>query len=696
MKSLKRHGARFACWLADAFRGVSACVFPFFVWLVWIGILAGGQGEDVVRRATERAALDESWSDLLALAMSSILLGLSLWYAMRSLLSVQQPGLPPPAPGRNGPAAWVPRLFGASAVAWPGAVILMALPRSPQESTAAGTADTIRAAGHLGFAVFLALALALLVLLWRRMPLLGLPHASGPRPLRRDEALPAPLLRTIFWGIALMTLCALLVLVLPLSVTRVVGSASLIALALACINVFGSFALTFLPLRKGLPLLAPWAAVFAVAISPWSDNHGPQPGSLNHRAIAAAARPGVAEAYKAWLAHRGNGNEPVYVVATEGGGIRAGYWTAAVLERLSADPDRHFAQNLFAISSVSGGSVGAGFWVAGERSRQCAAAAHPARADVATRALTTDFLSSTVGFMLFPDLMQRFVPHAFPQANRSRGLEESWERAFDTVPGKPMDQSLDELYEGCPGLPELLINATVAETGQRAVLTRLSTANFVDVFVPQSGSDPSTLHQPLAGVILHSARFPVVSPAGSVVETTQPGHPLITRLIDGGYFDNSGIVTALEVIDGMRQVQDTPPIVLVVITDAMYAECPRTAPAVYCGAPTIPPAPSPRRGPVAGTAWLNEPWPILSGLFNVRDSHVHEAISRALRTVQVAIIDRSPAPGEVAAPTGWALSRSVTELIDAEAADIARRMPVTAPPWAIPVQTKVETGGSHG
>ncbi|HEX7688074.1 MAG TPA: hypothetical protein VF453_10220, partial [Burkholderiaceae bacterium] len=106
--------------VAELVRAVSACVFPVFSLLAWFGILLAGQGEDVVRRSVERAALDDSASELIALAIASVLLGLSVWYAMRSLLSVQRPGLPPPNPGPHGPTAWLPRILGALAVAWPG------------------------------------------------------------------------------------------------------------------------------------------------------------------------------------------------------------------------------------------------------------------------------------------------------------------------------------------------------------------------------------------------------------------------------------------------------------------------------------------------------------------------------------------------------------------------------------------------
>ena len=89
-------------------------------------------------------------------------------------------------------------------------------------------------------------------------------------------------------------------------------------------------------------------------------------------------RPTVKEAALAWyeqaerLYHKDGAHQekpvPMLVIATAGGGIRAAFWTATVLERLEADLQKKkdaLLQNLiFAISGVSGGSVGAMNYVA--------------------------------------------------------------------------------------------------------------------------------------------------------------------------------------------------------------------------------------------------------------------------------------------------------------------------------------------
>ena len=65
---------------------------------------------------------------------------------------------------------------------------------------------------------------------------------------------------------------------------------------------------------------------------------------------------------------------PMLVIATAGGGIRAAFWTATVLEQLEADlqkkNDAPLQNLIFAISGVSGGSVGAMNYVAALHARE--------------------------------------------------------------------------------------------------------------------------------------------------------------------------------------------------------------------------------------------------------------------------------------------------------------------------------------
>ena len=88
-------------------------------------------------------------------------------------------------------------------------------------------------------------------------------------------------------------------------------------------------------------------------------------------------RPSIHDAALAWyeqadkLFHEGGKNKdkpvPMLIIATAGGGIRAAYWTATVLEQLQGDLEKKgqaLDKLVFAISGVSGGSVGAMDYIA--------------------------------------------------------------------------------------------------------------------------------------------------------------------------------------------------------------------------------------------------------------------------------------------------------------------------------------------
>ena len=68
---------------------------------------------------------------------------------------------------------------------------------------------------------------------------------------------------------------------------------------------------------------------------------------------------------------------------------------------------------------------------------------------------------------------------------------------------------------------------------------------------------------PLSEMVLNSARFTYVSPSGTV--RRRDGDQLPIQLVDGGYFENSGATTLLDVITALRQTHSGPNLVLRII-----------------------------------------------------------------------------------------------------------------------------------
>jgi hypothetical protein len=305
--------------------------------------------------------------------------------------------------------------------------------------------------------------------------------------------------------------------------------------------------------RRGYPVvtfLVLWATVVGAVI----ERHAVRTAAPS-AAGGPAARETVADAVTRWHAHAAQAARsdapPLVIVATAGGGLRAAYWTATVLGRLQDEaPDfRHY---LFGISGVSGGSLGAAVFVtlladgAPAPSPACGSGGKPFEC-AGQAVLAQDFLAPTAASMLFPDLMQRFLPVPVFPADRAAALEQGWERAWGQA-GLAKDawtrRSFTGLWRGPAGhLPALFLNGTHVETGKRIITASVKidgTAfrDAYDFFALVSGDVlPSTAAH-------NSARFPYVSPAGTLrADGANRGH-----IVDGGYFENFGATTAAELL----------------------------------------------------------------------------------------------------------------------------------------------------
>lgn len=264
--------------------------------------------------------------------------------------------------------------------------------------------------------------------------------------------------------------------------------------------------------------------------------------------------PGPDAAFDAWIEARvANGRVPkagypIFVVATEGGGIRAAYWTAAVLATLE-DENPGFAEHVFAISGVSGGSLGATVFAALTAESNLPEGTDNLRA--AGAVLSQDYLSPVLARGLTVDLLQRFWPAPVAGFDRARAIELSLEHEWvRTMRSPTMPAGFFALRRGPRGwaVPHLLLNTTSVETGARVPVAHVNP--WADADHPRP-----TLHAfldqddlPLSTAAFLSSRFPVVMPAGSV---EVPGGK--RRFVDGGYFENSGTATAGELIHALMR-----------------------------------------------------------------------------------------------------------------------------------------------
>lgn len=325
--------------------------------------------------------------------------------------------------------------------------------------------------------------------------------------------------------------------------------------------------LSFLLDRYRLPVLAPVVLAWAVGFTFAGGDHVfpvvAAPRAVPSAASApAAAEPALAErvfgASEAGGASGAGG--PVVIVAAAGGGITSARWTAEVLTRLAEDPRFGGAllDRLGAISAVSGGALGALYLVdrlpAGRAAPGGALAAGAGAA--VRRAAGASSLEPVTWGLAYPDLARGgFAPLAtwlFPRHDRSWALESSWSRRLAPSAGRiaTLGSWRDAAIRG--ERPFTIFNATAVETGERFQLStvlpadRPGVGNFLRDF---PGHD-----LPIVSAVRLAATFPLVTQAARASARPARAEPGGTRLsgahfVDGGYYDNSGVLSALELLE---------------------------------------------------------------------------------------------------------------------------------------------------
>ncbi|MFL6673416.1 MAG: patatin-like phospholipase family protein [Massilia sp.] len=285
-------------------------------------------------------------------------------------------------------------------------------------------------------------------------------------------------------------------------------------------------------------------------------------------------RQSVAKLWTQWNArHPAAPDAPVLVVAAAGGGARAAAHTSAVLAAVDAATCGAFGDRVFAISGVSGGAVGAALYAAGRtdlasrrdwadcKQRKPAERSLPL-IDPLMRVSADDHISAALIRTLFRDLPASLWPGsrgardpALADADTRAGtLEQAWGASYSKLLATMRLQTANNRLTGAerPGTdgaqPLLLFNATSVQDGRRVMQSNVPFCPH-DSWCARAGGS-------WLGMALDSARFPLISPArarnvfgyDASLKTA-----IVTErsVVDGGYYDNSGVSSLLEVIDGL-------------------------------------------------------------------------------------------------------------------------------------------------
>jgi hypothetical protein len=312
---------------------------------------------------------------------------------------------------------------------------------------------------------------------------------------------------------------------------------------------------------------------------------------------------GFSGQFKAWFASRldradySGHRYPIYVIAAQGGGMYAAYHAATFLASVQ-DECPNFAHHIFAISGVSGGSVGASVFVSLMKQLDSIHSHDPARAvtacsgnpqsstllvDATAEILSQDFLSPVEAGLLFPDFFQQFLFWPVPAFDRARSLEYSLERSWSktmaserfaglrgpaATAGNPLSEPyLSHWNPEARSVPALIFNTTEVDSGRRRAISPFTFRGIDLKFLPlwtdiKAGPGEDLSQMPMSTAAFLSARFSWITPAAwfyDIGDGSAGATPVRqkTRIVDGGYFENSGIVTAMDLVDAMDRAMSS-------------------------------------------------------------------------------------------------------------------------------------------
>lgn len=246
------------------------------------------------------------------------------------------------------------------------------------------------------------------------------------------------------------------------------------------------------------------------------------------------------------------------VVSTSGGGIHAAGWTTAVLTGLQRELGEEFAKSIGWISSVSGGSVGTMYYL-----EKFGLDGFPDE-DKLSRIFansTKDSLDAMVWGLAYPDFL-RFIGLPFLVRDiddRGTAIEHAWKAELEDQESS-LNTWRQRINEGI--LPIPIFNATLVEDGRRFLISPMTVTKTK---VKKDGEDDKCVDFNTLYGVDHdisiatgarlSATFPYLSPVCRPDDKLNL--PKSYHIADGGYFDNFGVYTSVQMLDAFLEYNKT-------------------------------------------------------------------------------------------------------------------------------------------
>jgi hypothetical protein len=378
----------------------------------------------------------------------------------------------------------------------------------------------------------------------------------------------------LFFAISLGVIIHVSALAVPLFSARVFGPFALVMIFHAVVlSLFCAFLY-----RRGIVPLALF--VFTIAVS-----NGLRPEDKTRFLTNTPAVVQRSEDYAAKFACRSFGIRagqpiPVFIVTAEGGGYYAAYFSSRFMSHLTNKVSKKmpwFKDHIYALSGVSGGGLGMTLFFKAlhhDKGRQ---------SEITKKFFEYDFLTPLIASIAFVDSRSLIESTLFgleTRASRNRAValelafEEAWGYASEEGKGHGASNKFEEdfLRLQSDEIP-VFLNGTVANNGLPVLIAPLQvTWKSADLNPFYNFSELTENHIATSTAVGISARFPYVIPTAPILpykwgvpkktdefcnpgianarkpngnKKGEPKECKLAVIADGGYFDNSGMATAL-------------------------------------------------------------------------------------------------------------------------------------------------------
>lgn len=255
----------------------------------------------------------------------------------------------------------------------------------------------------------------------------------------------------------------------------------------------------------------------------------------------------LGEFHKAYSDTRDSTITPIFYAAY-GGGLKANYWNSLILECMDKDT---FQKNVVAMSGVSGGGMGIGLYTMGQY-QLLSNSSYPSvqSSSIGSANILSTELSWLFGWDYFRERLPNVLLLGKDRSHRSMQYYSKLYSGSDTfVDSLSFYSVYKKLFKDKGYFPNLIVNSTSTKDKYGVVSainndTMFSGAmNLLDIRDTTGNRYTLTYLEALSTC----NRFPVISPAAMI---PNKGH-----FVDGGYFENSGIMSLISFKKSLESIE---------------------------------------------------------------------------------------------------------------------------------------------